>query len=350
MNACLAAPTVVRVKGAYDAAGTALEAHDPPAALCFLAAADAALTERPDRVDATNVELLRGRAHCLNQDPDAACASALRAIELARALPPGERERPLVQALCDAADFERECGRPAAGTPKLYEAVELAVSALGACDPDTASAWNSLGLCRRYLGDFDGAGDAYRRALGACSQGRDIKGQAAVLHNIASLEQLAGNPATALTTIGQAMAHRHTGDPDRTGDVGVMAAVLADLGRYDDAAAAYQLVCDSLGSKPCPAEAAHLHANRAVLAHLRGNLGEAQMRYSVAVTEAERVFGPSHFHVGAMLANAALLAADQGRADRARTTAGRAVQVLEGNVSEEFPSLQLARAVVGQDE
>ena len=92
------------------------------------------------------------------------------AIELAHAPPPGERNRLLVHALCDAADFQREQGRFGPGRPMLKEAVEVSLAHLGHPDPDTAAAWSSLGLWSRYDGDITAAKTAYQDALAAFGQ------------------------------------------------------------------------------------------------------------------------------------------------------------------------------------
>jgi tetratricopeptide (TPR) repeat protein len=274
----------------------------------------------------------------------AACRSAGLAVTLARCLPTGERARPLVQALCDVADCERERGQFSRGRPLLDEALEVAVGELGPADPDTAAAWNSLGMWYRYYGYLDGARAAYQNALSAYD--RDGPGRAAVLHNLASLQQLDGHPREAEATIGRAMALRQPGDPGLTGDVGVLAAVLADLGRYEEADEAYDQVRVRLGAAPAPEELAYLEANRAVLAHRHGCLAEAAARYRAALAATEQAFGPAHAQTGVVLANAAALAEDQGKLAEAAVLAARAVAVLAASVSERLPSLGLARSVL----
>jgi tetratricopeptide (TPR) repeat protein len=335
-----------RLAAAYSAAVGALASSDPDAALAALVEADAALVECPDEFDRTNVELLRGRAYRLAGDLGAACRSAARAVELARRLPSGERERPLVQALCDAADFERERGCLVPGRRWLAEAVEVAVVHLGAADPDTAGAWNSLGMWHRYHGDLEAARAAYDRALAAYELSVDALGRATVLHNVASLEHLQGRPLEAEATIRQGMTLRPPGDADLTGDVGVLAAILADLGHFEEAADAYEQVEAALGAHAPASEVAFLEANRAVLAHRRGRLEEAEERYRAALDTAERAFGPSHPQTGAVLANFAVLREQQDNGAEASALAARAVAVLAGTVSEQLPSLELARAVL----
>jgi tetratricopeptide (TPR) repeat protein len=334
------------LRAAYAAALCGLQAGDAAAALCELRAADAALAEYPDRIDATNVELLRGRAYRMAGDLGAACQSAARAADLARSLSSGERERPLVQALCDNADFERERGQLLIGRPLLEEALEVAIANLGAADADTAGAWNSLGLWHRYYGDLDAARDAYERALTAYEQIHNAAARAAVLHNMASLEHLEGRPQAAEATIRQAMALRQPGDPELTGDVGVLASVLADLGRCEEAADAYDQVETALGAHAPVSEVAFLESNRAVLAHRRGWLREAEDRYLAALEAAERAFGPSHPQAGVVLANLAVMVAQRGDRANAAALAARAMAVLAATVSDQLPSLQLARAVL----
>jgi tetratricopeptide (TPR) repeat protein len=333
-----------RLATAFLAASAALIAGAPGSALARLRIVDAALAECWDGFDAASVELLRGRAYRLAGDLGVACQSAAMAVELARCLPAGERERPLVQALSDAADFEREHGRLSPGRPMLEEALEVAVVQLGPADPDTVAAWNSLGMWYRYYGDLAAARAAYEKALSGCAQ--DGPDRAGVLHNLASLEQLEGEPDAAETSIREAMALRQPTEPQLTGDLGVLAAVLADLGRYDEAADIYDQVWHRLSPGSAADELAYLEANRAVLAHRCGQLDVAQGLYQSALAGAEQTFGPAHPQTGVVLANAAALAEDQGNHAAAAGLAARAVAVLAGAVGEQLPSLKLARAVL----
>jgi tetratricopeptide (TPR) repeat protein len=335
-----------RLAAAHAAAGLALRWNNPAAALAALGMADAALAVRSDSFDAANVELLHGRALRLAGDLAGACACAREAVALARGLRPGERERLLVQALCDGADFERERGRLAPGRPMIEEALGLARAHLGELDPDTASAWNSAGLWQRYRGELGAAHAAYAHALRAYTHLEDRPGQAAVLHNLASLEHLCSDAVAAEVTIRRAIALRAGGDPALTGDIGVLGTVLADLGRYEEAAQAHGWVRACLGPVPDPAEMAFLQANEAVLAHRRGDLGDAARRYDAALAATEQTFGPAHPQAGVVLANAAALAADRGQRAVAAALAGRAITVLAGTVSEQLPSLRLARSVL----
>jgi tetratricopeptide (TPR) repeat protein len=339
-------PATARLAAAHAAAGLALRGGDPAAALAALGVADAELALCPDGFDAANVELLRGRALRLAGDLAGACAAALAAVALARGLGPGERERLLVQGLCDAADVERQRGRLAPGRAMIEEALGLALAHLGELDPDTASAWNSAGLWRRYRGELGAAQTAYRRALRVYAHLEDRPGQAAVLHNLASAEHLSGDAVAAEATIRAAMALRGCGDPALVGDVGVLGAVLADLGRYEEAAQAYGQVRAWLGPAADPAELAFLQANEAVLAHRRGHLEDAARRYAAALAAAERALGAAHPQAGVVLANAAALAADRGQRGAAAALAGRAITVLAATASEQLPSLRLARSVL----
>jgi tetratricopeptide (TPR) repeat protein len=200
-------------------------------------------------------------------------------------------------------------------------------------------------MWHRYHGDFRAARSAYERALAAYGCNQDAPGQAAVLHNVASLEHLEGQPLGAEATIRQAMALRQPGDAELAGDVGVLAAILADLDRFEEAADAYEQARAGLGPNPPLSEVAFLEANRAVLAHQRGQHPEAEERYRAALDAAERAFGPSHAQTGVVLANLAALCQQQGSHKQAAALAARAVAVLAGTVSDQLPSLKLARAV-----
>jgi tetratricopeptide (TPR) repeat protein len=234
----------------------------------------------------------------------------------------------------------------APGRPLLEEAVQLAAVYLGGDDPDTAGAWNSLGLWHRYHGDLEAARAAYDHALAAYDQTQDASGRAAVLHNVASLEHLDGRPLEAEATIRQVMALRPPSDAGLTGDVGVLAAILADLGRFEEAEDAYELVQAALSAHHPASEVAFLAANRAVLAHRWGRFEEAEGRYWAAVDAAVRAFGASHPQAGVVLANFAVLREEQGNGAEAGALAARAAVVLGKTVSDQLPSLRLARAVL----
>jgi tetratricopeptide (TPR) repeat protein len=128
----------------------------------------------------------------------------------------------------------------------LADAPGWAQKDLGPEDDDTAAVWNSLGMLHRYRGEHWAAFAAYDRALAitAVTCGVDSPDYASVLHNIASLHQTTGNPVDGEEPARRAVAIREAAlgpdHPDVATDVGVLGVVVADLGRYDEAA-----VCDA---------------------------------------------------------------------------------------------------------
>jgi tetratricopeptide (TPR) repeat protein len=330
---------------AFAAASHGLAMKDVDTVQAALRAADIALADEPDDFDAANRELVRARTYRLAGDRSRTRATLAKALEFARRLPADDGVRLVVQALCDMGDLDRDDGRLESARSALEEAVGLARERLGPNDPDTASAWNSLGMWYRYHGDLPAAASAYRSARSAHELTKDVCGQATVLHNIASLEQLNGRAVDAEATIRRALAPRPLGDPGAAADLGVLAVVMTELGSYEEAARIYGQVRVLLGTGADPRELAYLDANEAALAHRHGDFDLAKRQYAAALSATESAFGTEHHLVGVVAANAASLAADIGDTFWATALAGEAVDVLNG-ASEQLPSLRLAREIL----
>ncbi|HMD46075.1 MAG TPA: tetratricopeptide repeat protein [Acidimicrobiales bacterium] len=335
---------------AHRAAAATLQTGTPEEVALLVARVEGLLETvgSPDDFDVVNVGLLRARACALTGDTDQAMAIAADTVERAHKLEPGaDASRLLVQALLDAGDFRRAAGRLNEAGPPLTEALTLACTELGPADPDTGSAWNSIGMWHRYRGELDEA----RHAYGQAAQVFGVVGgddHAGVLHNLASLEHLAGNLEMAEALIRQALALRDPDGPQRAGDLGVLAVVLAESGQYAEAAVAYEearaRILNDHGEES--AEFAYLLANEAVLHHRRGDLVRAEAGYAQALRLTETLLGPEHPQTAAVLANSAQLAADRGDQPRAAEQARRAVRILAGRVAPDLPSLRSAHAVL----
>jgi hypothetical protein len=256
-----------------------------------------------------------------------------------------------VQALLDAGDGHREAGRYDAARPLLTEAREVCERRLGPADPEYASAYNSLGILERYTGQPAAADLAYARAEAACRQhgdgGTDL---ASILHNRASLAHLEGRLGDARALITEAMALRAADVGARAEDQVVLAAILSAEGEFEQAEAlmvdAERLLVD--GSPRGEVHRVHLLADRALLAHGRGDLVDARRQYAAAREVTARVLGPRHPQVAVVLANSACCAADLGDDRAARAEAEAALELFAAHGADLLPSAALARQLLAE--
>ena len=251
------------------------------------------------------------------------------ALSRARELHSSEiAHRLAVQARLDLGDALVGLGQYDAAGALLEQAVLSAERDLGLCDADTASAFNSLGMWHRYRGNLAQAAAAYAQAQLILEEqgGEDL---AAVLHNRASLAHLASDLAEAEQLIEHAISVRGPGG-DVAGDLGVLAAVLADQGRFEEAQRTYDrsrtAMMERHGSDS--PELVFLAANEAVLSHRRQRTREAASRYQSALDQSVLVLGADHPHTGEVLANMAAFHEEIGQMDLAHDAAARAVEVL----------------------
>lgn len=300
-----------------------------------------------DAFDHANITLTRARLlRLLERDALPAADAALLA---ARSLETGtEEDRLLVQALLEVGDVQRAAGSYDAARVLIDEALCRACDRLGTADSDTASAYNSLGVWARYRGEVDLARDAYRQALDITTRAGDQAGMAGVLHNAASLEQLAGNAPEALALIQQAMALRADDERGRDADRGVWAVILTDLGQFTAAAGIYTELAERTASRygPLSEEVMYLRANEAVLLHRIGDLVGAQILYDHALGASERLFGPNHPQTATICVNSAQLALEAGSETEAFGLAERAASILRPLVTADLPALAAADRVL----
>ena len=81
-----------------------------------------------------------------------------------------------------------------------WEALDAAVPVLEAAGDArmVARALNQMGLVRRRQGDVQAAGDLHLRAREAAARGGDLRQQSVALRNLAGLDRLAGDDASAI--------------------------------------------------------------------------------------------------------------------------------------------------------
>jgi tetratricopeptide (TPR) repeat protein len=293
------------------------------------------------------LDLEQGRAAISDGAPLRARDIFERSLADAMALPEGgSRSRLVVQALVELGDLYVALGDYATAGEFLAEGLRRARAELGEADLDTASVWNSLGMWHRYRGELEKAAAAYARAHQILEyRGASVE-LASVLHNSASLAHLAGDLATAEAMIHDAIELRG-GAEGTVEDLGVLAVILADEDRFDEAQAVYDQVRTLLIEErgPGDVELIYLGANEAVLSYRRGDLDEAEHRYVAVIAASEQVLGQDHPHTGEVLANLAALRESAGDPAGAHRDAGRAVAILSPSVDESHPSLRLAEEV-----
>jgi tetratricopeptide (TPR) repeat protein len=220
----------------HEEISAALSSRDLVGARAALARAEArSQCGQLGAFEEVQLRLNAGRVCAAEGDYSGAMAHASAAIESASGLSiEPDVARMAVQARLDIADALVGSGDLTSAGEVLLDALAQARATLGEDDPDTASAWNSLGMWHRYRGDVEGAADAYARAHQILEQGDAGDDLASVLHNEASLAHLRRDLAEAEVLIQRAMSLR-VDDFARAGDLGVLAAILADDDRFDEA-------------------------------------------------------------------------------------------------------------------
>ena len=297
-----------------------------------------------DAFDRANIQLSRSMLQRL-LDLDAS-ESLDEALQLALQLGPDpEDQRLLIQVLLEAGNSARQAGDFDVARSMIDEAVERAHTALGPLGEETAQAHNCLGMWGRYRGEFELARNAYETALQIAERAPYPQMRANLLHNLASLEHLAGQPELALGLIETGLSLRPNEAAERDADDAVRAAILIDLARYPEADELFRSLATRLSRRwgSDGTEMMHLNANWAVLEQQRGHYAAAQDRYARAITVAEN--GPAGPETAVIYANAAHLAYTCGERDAANYYAQRALLGLEGRVSADLPSLRLVRQV-----
>ncbi|HND52612.1 MAG TPA: tetratricopeptide repeat protein, partial [Pirellulaceae bacterium] len=176
-------------------------------------------------------------------DSSASESSARESIE-----PNSDVVRIHVQALNNLGLLERDLGRYESAIRRYEKALEIARRHLGELDLDTAMVLNSIGMWCKFTGRFERGRAVYgealeilRRVHGSDDEHPSI---ATLFHNLGGLEHAAGAFVAAEPFARKSVEIRRravgTAHADYAADVGALAAIVADLGRCDEAETLYR--------------------------------------------------------------------------------------------------------------
>lgn len=112
-------------------------------------------------------ECVRARLQLEAGHRGAARLSAVTTLALARALEGEEASRSLGRVLISTAGLACDLGDVQVAWMRAREALAIAQAAFGTVDPDTASAWQVLGVACQAAGNPVGANAARRQAVAA---------------------------------------------------------------------------------------------------------------------------------------------------------------------------------------
>lgn len=210
-----------------------------------------------------------------------------------------------------------------------------------------ARALNALGILHKDLGDYDAAEESYRQAAALIAP--DAEDAATLAHNLAGLAHARGRSQDGLTHARQALALRvdvhGIGAPEVAADRAVLAALLIDLDRLDEAEQEYRRALATYerlyGSDHY--EIAVVLGGLAVIAQYRGRPAEAESKQRRSLDIKRRILGPDHHEIGTLLNNLARTLELSGRADEAQETAVQAVRILEQSLGPEHPTSRACR-------
>ena len=266
----------------------------------------------PNASDLAKLKLLRAKQLSLLGQPQHAYPLATDAVRELRVLPEADhRQRALTQALIECSDAACGVGDLYLGRSLAAEAVATAQVSLGAHDPDTISAWISLGECSRYLGNLNAAAaPSARRARDAARHPEDAPSDFVRLDSsVAALERLAGNLTSAEALVRHALRLRHPRDICRARDLTLQAGVLADTGRTAESeiASAEAHITLARAGKTDSLDRACLIAVDVLIAHRRGSVDDSLRLYTEAIATIDDLLGTVHPDVGVILVDVARL-------------------------------------------
>lgn len=200
--------------------------------------------------------------------------------------------------------------------------------ALGEASDDPSRAEEALRLQRKLgttlhaLGDLAGAAEVFERSLEADAErfGRQSEAVGADLNNLAVLRRSMGDAESALRLLEEAVAIAAT-PAEKAGRLNNRGAVLRDLGRLEEAVATYEealaLMRDSLGDGH-PEVATSIGLLASALADL-GRLEEARALHEESIHRLRATLGDSHPSTASALHSLAIVLQRLGDMEQARS-------------------------------
>jgi len=309
----VAAGLLAEAEGALDA----LELDH--AETLAIRAAELFATEGEDHPDVASAHLVRARVAHARSDFRSALVCAERAVAILDAASAAWPDEDIVvrmhaHAIAQVVTALHGLGRYDDAEQRALAILATVEARLGADEPEVSSLCNLLGISHKYQARFAEAAARYARALSIYTAQGDELGIASIEHNLGGLDHARGVPELAEPHARRAVELRERAlgpdHPDVAADLAAWAAILDDLGRAEDAEAAY---------------------GRALAIFMH-------------------TFGEVHHEVGFTLASLGALFAGQGRWDEAAPILRRA-RAIQGKVhGAQHPDLALVDhylAVVG---
>lgn len=278
----------------------------------------------------------------------AAERSQQRAVTLLRDRPTTScLERAPADALISLAATQRARGRYVAAEATLRGVLNRPQG--WDDDPDLHScALNTLGVICKDAGRYAEAERHYLHALNL--SGRSSREhQGAILHNLAGLAHAQSHFEQALEPARQALRlHGNSAGPRSTAyaaDVAVLGAVLAGLGRLEEAEAQVRLALALWQDRYGPDHyevAVNLH-NLGLIYQQQGKPDLSLACLSRALGIKEGCLGADHVEVAALLNSLGVLHSSRGRIEQARDCYRRAIAVLQNTWGAEHPTTRQCR-------
>ena len=259
---------------------------------------------------------------------------------------PPEADPAVLQQLCRRACALRDRAQYREAETLLRREVALGRLGCPGCEVRLCAAWNELGVLYKYMGRFDEAEEAYRRALELAQPAgshADDAVLATLYHNLGGLDHARGQyvEGEPYARRGVAIRERLLGpdDPEVASDLAALAPLLDGQGKRQEAAAlltrAIAILERAYGPNHC--ELAVSWNNLAALRDAEGNGPEALQLYRRALDLKRRCLGPDHPDVATTLNNLAVLLKKQGQRSEAARLYDDALGIFEKSLGPAHP-------------